>query len=69
MSRRDELIRALAEFLSRDLGRKSIELEMGRVDARDWAKLYQLSGCHGYATAEETETAIRRTLAESEVAA
>lgn len=64
MSVRDKFIRAVAEYLTSDVGRKSIALEAGNADAIKWAQAYRASGCRGYATAEEAEQAIRFTLAE-----
>ena len=51
--RKAAFIRALAEFLSTDLGRKSIELEMGKDSAREWAKLRSTTPLFGYQSVEE----------------
>ena len=48
-------VRALAEHLVGDQARKSIELEQGKPEALQWARLRQASGLHGYPTVDEAE--------------
>ena len=62
MSARAEFIRAVAEYLVSDTGRKRVELQMGKSDAVKWAKAYSLSGCRRYASADEAGEAIRELL-------
>ena len=47
---RREFVEALATYLTTDQAMKSIFHEMGKSEAKEWANLYQLSGCRGYAT-------------------
>lgn len=54
-SKRDLFIRALAEYLAGDQALKSIELEMGKPSAKEWAKLRNWSPLFGYPTVEEAE--------------
>ncbi len=58
--RRLEFIRAIAEYLTSDMGAKSIRLSMGNLDAKAWAKAFQSAGCHGWPTTDEAEEAIKR---------
>ncbi len=55
LERKARLIRLLAEYLSGEPARRSIELEMGKPDAQQWAQMYNAAGVIGYATVEETE--------------
>lgn len=59
---RVDFLRAVAEYITSDVGRKSIELQMGKADAKLWARAYSLSGCPGYATADEAFESICRLL-------
>ncbi len=52
-AQRDLIIDALAEFIAKDAARKSIELEMGKPHAKEWAKLAQAVGGFGYPTKQE----------------
>jgi hypothetical protein len=62
VQRKEEFIEALAEYLTKDLAKRSIYLEMGQSDAKDWAKLYRLSGCSGWATKEEAIVLLKELL-------
>lgn len=53
--RKAEFVRALAEYLVGDQARKSIELEMGKESAKQWAKLRGAAPLMGYPTVEEAE--------------
>jgi hypothetical protein len=55
-------VRALAEFLAGDQARKSIELEMGRPHALEWAALRHRSSLSGYPTVDEAERALTEFL-------
>lgn len=48
------LIRALAEYLSNGAAHKSILLEMGKPEAKEWAKLRNAANLMGNMTVEET---------------
>lgn len=52
---KQRFVRALAEYLSADLGRKSIELQMRKPEATDWATLRGATPLTGYQTVDETE--------------
>lgn len=54
--RKHDIIVALAEFLTTDVARKSIELQMGKPDAKAWAKISNLLGGSGYDTKEQRIT-------------
>lgn len=57
--RKTAFIRALAEFLAGDSARKSIELEMGKQSAKEWAALR--GACpvaRGWQSVDETESAL-----------
>ena len=56
--RRRAFIDAVAEFITSDLGSRSVKLQMGDKDAQRWAKMYQATGCTGYATKEQAVQAI-----------
>jgi hypothetical protein len=55
MERRKAFIRALAEFLCGDQARKSIELQMGKPHASEWAALRSASPIQGWADVDEAE--------------
>jgi hypothetical protein len=61
-TRKQKFIDTLAEWLTRDLATRSILLRMGKREAQDWAELYGLSGCHGYATKEEAVATLTELL-------
>lgn len=48
-------IKQLAQFLAGDQSRKSIELQMGKSSAKEWAELRNLTPLFGYPTMEEAE--------------
>jgi hypothetical protein len=50
-----KFIKRLAEYLVKDQARKSIQLEMGGPDAKEWASLRSLTPIKGYPTVEEAE--------------
>lgn len=56
---KSRFIRAIAEFLCSDVGRKSIELEMGKPGAKEWSALRCASPIRGYATVDEGEQILR----------
>jgi len=55
LEKKRRFIRALAEFLAGDQARKSIELQMGKDHAKEWAALRSACPLHGYPTVEEAE--------------
>lgn len=62
MRRKEQLIKALAKYLSHDMGKKSILLEMGDEDAKVWAEVRDASGIMGYADEGETEKHLKELL-------
>lgn len=50
-----DFIQALASFMSQDLSRKSIALELGQDWAKDWAKVRNASGLVGWLDEMETQ--------------
>lgn len=61
-AQRDAFIRALAEYLVNDQARKSIELEMGKPCAVEWAKVRNLSPVRGWATVDEAVASLHAAL-------
>ena len=51
--RRKVFIMELAEFIAGNQARKSIELQMGKESAKEWAKLRGASPVFGYGTVDE----------------
>jgi hypothetical protein len=58
MSLKQTFIHRLAEYMVKDQVQKSIELEMGKPSAWEWAHLRSLTPLHGYPTVEEAEKAL-----------
>jgi hypothetical protein len=54
-NKKQEFIRALAEYLVGNQARKSIELEMGKESAVEWSKLRNKTPLFGYPDADEAE--------------
>lgn len=52
---KQRMIKALAKFLVENQTQKSIELQMGKASAKEWAELRQNSNLMGYPTVEEAE--------------
>lgn len=61
-ARKDAFIKALANYLARDQAKRSIQLEMGSQDAREWAHMRSLTPLAGYPTVEETEKVLKEFL-------
>jgi hypothetical protein len=53
--RRAIFIKKLARYLVGDQARKSIELQMGKQDAKEWADIRGATPLFGYPTVEEAE--------------
>ena len=51
--RKNVFIMELAEFIAGNQARKSIELQMGKESAKEWAKLRGASPVFGYGTVDE----------------
>jgi len=49
------LAKALAPYLSEDQARKSIDLQLGKPYAREWAQIRTAANVRGYATTDDTE--------------
>ncbi len=60
---RGALIEAIAHFLADDQARKSIDLELGKPYAKEWAKVRNLTSIHGYVSVEEAIECLRSDLA------
>ena len=60
--RKKAFIRRLAVFLAGDQARKSIELQMGKPSAREWAELRDLTPLFGYPTVDEAESQLTEFL-------
>lgn len=59
---KDKFIRQLAQFLAGDQAKKSIELEMGKESAKEWAALRGTTPLFGYPSVEEAEATLREFL-------
>lgn len=57
-------IHILAEYLVADQALKSIELEMGKKSAKEWAELRSATPLFGYITTEEAEVILTKFLGE-----
>lgn len=66
MNRKEQFIKALAVFLVKDQAQKSIELQMGKTSAKEWAELRSKSGILGYPTVEEAESHLTKLFKEQE---
>lgn len=60
--RQKEFVRAVAEYLTSCSAEKSILLQMGKPDAKAWAKARSIPRAPGWATADEMEQAILELL-------
>lgn len=52
---KQRFVRALAEYLTADLARRSIELQMGKPEAKQWAKLRGETPLRGWGDVDEAE--------------
>lgn len=52
---KQEFVRALAVYLAADLARRSIELQMGKPEAKQWANIRGTTPLRGYQDVDETE--------------
>ncbi len=57
-----DFVKVLAEYLAGDQARKSIELQMGKESAQEWAKLRNATPLFGWQTVEEAEVALSKFL-------
>lgn len=60
--RKKQFIHELAVFLVGNQARKSIELEMGKESAKEWARLRNATPLFGYPTVEEAEAQLSEFL-------
>lgn len=60
---KDALIDAIAHLLVDDVGRKSIDLQLQKPYAQEWARVRSLTSIKGYATFEEAVKCLRSDLA------
>lgn len=59
---KERFIRQLAQFLAGNQARKSIELEMGKESAKEWAALRATTPLFGYPSVDEAEATLREFL-------
>ena len=59
---KEAFIKELAKFLVGDQARKSIELQMGKAHAKEWAALCNTTPLFGYLSVEEAEEQLTRFL-------
>ena len=62
MTLKQIFIHRLAEYMVKDQAMKSIELEMGKPSAKEWAAMRSLTPLHGYPTVEEAEKVLTEFL-------
>lgn len=55
LEKKRRFIRQLAVYLADEPARKSIELQMGKLSAQEWANLRQTTPLMGYTTVDEAE--------------
>lgn len=55
LEKKRRFIRQLAVYLADEPARQSIELQMGKPSAQEWARLRQTTPLMGYATVDEAE--------------
>lgn len=60
--RKEAFILALAEYLAGQMGMKSIELEMGKPHAAEWARLRDAANLLGWLSVAETEKHLKELL-------
>lgn len=61
--RKVEFIKKLARYLAGNQAQKSIELQMGKDSAKEWAELRSTTPLVGYPTVEEAEHVLTHFLA------
>jgi len=61
-ARQEEFIKALAKFLAGDPATKSIELELGKQWAKEWAALRQTTPVGGYCSVADAEVVLKEWL-------
>jgi hypothetical protein len=62
IDRKKAFIRELAEFLAGNSARKSIELQMGKESAKEWATLRAASPLVGWVGVDEAEAQLTEFL-------
>lgn len=62
MKTKAQFIHELAKYLVGDQAKKSIELQMGKESAKQWAKLRSATPLFGYPTVEEAEAELTKFL-------
>lgn len=60
--KKQAFIKQLAQFLAGDSARKSIELQMGKPHAKEWAELRSATPLFGWVTIEEAEKTLMEFL-------
>lgn len=62
MNQKQRFLRLLAKYMADDQAMKSIELEMGKAHAKEWAELRQSTTLFGYPTVREAEVELGQWL-------
>jgi hypothetical protein len=60
--RQKQFVRALAEYLAGSSARKSIELQMGKESAKEWATLRSATPLSGWVDVPEAEIVLTKFL-------
>ena len=60
--RKDAFLKALANYLVRDQAKRSIQLEMGSLDAKEWAAIRALTPLMGYPSVDEAVQVLKEFL-------
>lgn len=59
---RKHFVHVVAEFLTEDIARKSIEAQVGTPLGRAWSRIWHASTLRGYPTLEEAEKTLEEFL-------
>lgn len=60
--KKEQFIKQLAKFLVADQVHKSIQLQIGKLEAKQWAELRQTTPLFGHPTIEEAEKCLTEFL-------
>jgi len=61
-AKQKRFVKQLAEYLVGDQAKQSIELQMGKESAQQWAALRNTTPLHGWLTVEEAEAELTKFL-------
>jgi hypothetical protein len=62
VERKAKFIRVLAEHLTEDMARKSIQLQAGMAEGKAWSKLFSAAGLRGWIEVDEAEAVLKDLL-------